>query len=1616
MFFAVVEKQNSGFIDGWSTRYIALDTNRRHLYYSEAIKNPLSLSPPVKYTQEGLLFELHGSSASPLSVAESSPTTAQEPSATGTTPSLPFSTHRSAPIRSSSIRRSHQDHPAAEEPNPAVRRSSVGASTSQNPRRTTVDSAPQAEDGSIPLSLHIPATSSTSSSFSSSNSLRSRQEAEKRTDKNPPHPLELLDAPPQVLAAWGTPNASASPPPGPPLVHLERKETAVLSGSSTAVRDSLSAEKEEGKKHLIGSPAPLHFESSIPLVKFQEVEEEGGEEEEEEEDGEEEEEKTVREVEITTSQFPLPMRKKQKKKRKTVAHSTTKRRHSIDTPPVGMRNGGGLTPSTAVKGKANRSLSLSSFSSPHPLGTTSSTLPRRRHSEDAVGALPPPARFSASGSVAGAPFMGADSTASLSFPPSLTPSMTNGLGGSVRHTDHHGISTHGSASSASESLNRSLVRRSSTKVFQTVGGTPAKVQVKPAGGASAAIPPALSEDSWKGTPSPPPPPATVGRPAPLHSLRPPPISPSSLSSLLFPPPSPSVSPEENPHGVTTTDQAVPAETESVPSIPSFLPAFSSTSPSLTRGSGDVKDVDHTTPRLTTTTTTTATKTPEASHSRWTSIFGSGPSASHRPPPSLPSPTSRESRGRKEGGGGGGGVSPSPPVLHTPSSPSDDLASSTTASSPSSTHKALQGVKWKGKVKISSLGIAARQRTIVSPSQLYLLDITGVVRELAVGEAPCDYLLCPSTKLDQVPNFSPTHRRWMQRDPYHISELYSSLRDQCLNRKRQRELAIAKRKREEGLSYRPSEDEKGPVYGTIRSPVKKNEFLAFNAEKLLTFRFTSEYHYVRFVFVLTSVMGYDQKGPRPYGGYPPVDPRNKLLFASLPPTAAYDLAKVESRLPYIYCHGNCLGRDADGKLQISLKNCFLCITNEMVMPVRGSGTIPVWLAQCHIIECYYNYKATRPYIALISDPGECDIIFSPSLPELGMYLPGFPFSPSMQVQRLIYILHQCCFANSEVRRVITFTEIKETTIHGFVDRVERERQRELELRLRVPHGRSPICPEGNVNIRGLYSTVQAHSAEIDRHVVENAAVPLYDTNPNNTPISAEHLQLMRSLVEKTQLEGELVGLALESVTSLALACHHTAPGTSGEDEGVTGVTPMVETSTEELRRSVLAPSSTESGRRRGGGGVGQGLCSTSLSAMGLSGRKSSADVQGGRGEEEPPPSVRGSILTHPNVFSSQGGGGGRGEGERDRLSFAARRGSSVTSSLSDAERWGREGKENSSFSSGVHRPALATSLPEEVGFMFASATARRRHRRLVPSHSQAGGEGSGALQDRPDDDPFLRSQGERALSASHPPLPSRGRFSESASHLPPRPWRGSSASLPSPSDGTSPLPSAAVAPERNEDAMASVTDGRRARDRTTGNDEGEERRQWCHRSVGDEVLREGSAVLSLDDTVDSVEEAATGAEEVRRTALRELDHEEDGEEEEEEEYDEEDHYVYGQPGARYLSRDSIDIFPSPDASSLLLTIPHENTSRAEESEAAGSDGGGDSKMVIAAAPSPSSPSGERRKSKKSAKGSVTSHSFFRSSPHGSEVRGGKLVEHGGTAPHSRAQKNVKIIGFGSTEET
>lgn len=456
---------------------------------------------------------------------------------------------------------------------------------------------------------------------------------------------------------------------------------------------------------------------------------------------------------------------------------------------------------------------------------------------------------------------------------------------------------------------------------------------------------------------------------------------------------------------------------------------------------------------------------------------------------------------------------------------------------------MQNIKWKAKFKVDSIYVHARNKSIAKKEQLYQIDISGSVRELAMGEAPSGYLLAPSTCLNHLPNLNPEHRQEFLKDPFGLEELFNSLRDQCIVRRRERELAIAKRKME-NPQYKLSAEEKGPPYGTLRSPVKKNEFLAFHTDKAFSIRFTNEYEYTRFLYVLLLVMGYDQLSARPFKGYPPLDPRNGIALSPIPATAAYALSRLDGMIPYLYVYGNLIGRSKEGELQISLKNCYLCMTCDMIFPVRATGTIPTWLFQSSVREFRYNTESSSPYVAFLSDQGAPDIVFAPCPHPLSVFLPGYRMSPKVEVERIRFTLHSCCFASMEARRVIQFHPSPYPSVRTFVAGVEAEFGAPLDFRfVTTRKNHTPFCA-APVNLKEVWRAAGTSAGNMDHYTMENAAVPIYDTFTNSTELSLEQVHMVRSLVEQQNLDDELVGLALSSVTSMGRGA---APPESPHDD-------------------------------------------------------------------------------------------------------------------------------------------------------------------------------------------------------------------------------------------------------------------------------------------------------------------------------------------------------------------------------------------------------------------------------------------------------------------------------------
>lgn len=438
------------------------------------------------------------------------------------------------------------------------------------------------------------------------------------------------------------------------------------------------------------------------------------------------------------------------------------------------------------------------------------------------------------------------------------------------------------------------------------------------------------------------------------------------------------------------------------------------------------------------------------------------------------------------------------------------------------------VKWKGKVKVESFAAFARLREVEHSQHLYQVEVQGYPRELASHEAPSEHLLSPSTGLGHFPEPFPAGRKAFFNDPYGFRELFQRTHDASVERRRARELAVAHR---HASGVKSSEEPRGPLMGTIRSPTKRHEFISFVYTKSLTFRFDCEYNYARFLFILGLVLGYDQLQRRPYNGFPPLDPRCGVSMCPLPAHAAYFLDHVTSRFPYVCVFGHLIGHSPSGELQITLKNGFLIVTSDLVLAARSAGSVPTWVYHKSIQEFRYNNECGRPYVAFLTDDGVPDIIFCPGDTYRGEYLPNVKVPEAIEIERIRHVMHESCFGNVEARRVISFQPAKEATIRGFVAAQE-SAGRHFDFELASQKAGTP-CPEGCVSLRDVWRTAGITTSGFDMNTIENAAVPIYDTHANKVPVAQEQLAAMQQLVEDHNYDSELVGLPLDSVTALPL---------------------------------------------------------------------------------------------------------------------------------------------------------------------------------------------------------------------------------------------------------------------------------------------------------------------------------------------------------------------------------------------------------------------------------------------------------------------------------------------------
>lgn len=450
---------------------------------------------------------------------------------------------------------------------------------------------------------------------------------------------------------------------------------------------------------------------------------------------------------------------------------------------------------------------------------------------------------------------------------------------------------------------------------------------------------------------------------------------------------------------------------------------------------------------------------------------------------------------------------------------------TTPPQPNQPHE----VVWKKKIKVDLIVPVAKENVIhldnpqTKETDLFLLEIHGEERQMVPGEAPAPGpMLCHAAGLAGLAERFTIENEDFIRDPFFLRELYENLRDQFANLRIERERAQMRT----GQSVEEVTKQKTQ---TLQSPRGKNGPSFRGGRIKVVFRCRTEYEYRRFWFVVQSVLGYDKLSPRPYRGLPPYDPRNGVSFAQIPMCVWQTFQALDKAVIYIFLRGDVVGRNSAGEPNIFLRGGYLCITHDTALVLRETGTVPRWVRLQDVKSFHYNSKCRRPYLAFISDPGSPDIVFIPQPPVFGPDAIR-RFSPAVETLRVQRVIHETCFASLDIRRVIHIKAATQRTVRGFIESVEREEGRRLcfDACARPAHN-GMSCPLPKEQLATVWRQVQQIYATRDFSVVSQSAIPLYENNTNDVPLT--RLQ-MESLTERLSREragaNDIVGMPVEEV--------------------------------------------------------------------------------------------------------------------------------------------------------------------------------------------------------------------------------------------------------------------------------------------------------------------------------------------------------------------------------------------------------------------------------------------------------------------------------------------------------
>lgn len=434
------------------------------------------------------------------------------------------------------------------------------------------------------------------------------------------------------------------------------------------------------------------------------------------------------------------------------------------------------------------------------------------------------------------------------------------------------------------------------------------------------------------------------------------------------------------------------------------------------------------------------------------------------------------------------------------------------------------VTWRKKMKVDYIEIVSKNHRFdladphLREMDMFQVEVYGETRVLQTHEAPAPGpMLTPSSGWGGLPGrFVPENNEYVA-DPYFLRELYKALRDQFANLKLERERLEA--------TTGVKRDPRLVKVQTLNSPRGKNESLVKGNRVKVIFRLRSEYEFRRFWFVVQSVLGYDKLGVRPYRGLPPYDPRNGISFAHIPMRVWHTFKVLEKAVIYTFVRGDLVGRTSEGDLTIFVRGAYLCITHEMIMVFRDTGTIARWVRMQDVrcFEC--NSTCPKPYVAFLTDRGIPDIVFIPQPPVFGPDAIR-RFNPKLEVLRVRLVVRESCLASVETRRVIQIAEASERAVRPFILRVEAENERPMNFDPASDNGGPISCPLPQEQLASVWRDVQEIFANRDPVAISQAAIPIYSNNANDTALTAGQLQVLeRRLERERESSYDIVGMPI-----------------------------------------------------------------------------------------------------------------------------------------------------------------------------------------------------------------------------------------------------------------------------------------------------------------------------------------------------------------------------------------------------------------------------------------------------------------------------------------------------------